>query len=149
MPTSRKQKKLKSKDSLALKKVRPFMLLDQLSKPMKKKFNALLRPVPLIANPLLIIEMKIKPWKKLIYFSQKNTEGGRIKIDTHKTFPPWKLNVSFWFNQELNSEELDSLVRSKNFTDFFNRSSKVVEKVLDYGEGDMIEMVLKDGIKSK
>ena len=52
-------------------------------------------------------------------------------------------------NLELNEEELESLVRSKKFNDFFNSSSKFVEKVLDHGDGDMIELLLKDGIKSK
>jgi hypothetical protein len=40
-------------------------------------------------------------------------------------------------------------VKSKNFNDFFNRSSKFLEKVLHHGDGNMIELLLKDGIKSK
>lgn len=52
-------------------------------------------------------------------------------------------------DSELSQEELDSLIKSKHFNDFFNRSSKVLEKVLDNGDGDMIENMLKDGIKSK
>lgn len=49
----------------------------------------------------------------------------------------------------MSQEELDTLVKSKHFSDFFNKSSKFLEKVLDYGDGDMIELLLKDGIKSK
>lgn len=41
------------------------------------------------------------------------------------------------------------MVKSKHFTDFFNRSSKFVEKMLDHGEGDMIELLLREGVKSK
>ena len=41
------------------------------------------------------------------------------------------------------------MIKSRNFGDFFNRSSKFLEKVLDHGDGDMIEMLLKEGIKSK
>jgi hypothetical protein len=48
---------------------------------------------------------------------------------------------------ELSQEELDSLVKSKNFHDFFDRSSKFLEKVLDNGDANMIELLLKDGIK--
>jgi hypothetical protein len=47
------------------------------------------------------------------------------------------------FNAELNNEELNSVVKSRVFTDFFNRSSKFLEKVLDHGDGDMIELLLK------
>lgn len=52
-------------------------------------------------------------------------------------------------SKELNPNELESLVKSKHFTDFFNRSSKFLEKVLDHGDGDMLEMILKDGFKAK
>lgn len=52
-------------------------------------------------------------------------------------------------NSELNQEELENLTKSKHFNDFFNKSSKFMEKVLDHGDGDMIELYLSDGIKSK
>lgn len=60
---------------------------------------------------------------------------------------PAKCKLVFYI--ELSPEELDNLVKSKHFNDFFNRSSKFLEKVLDNGDGDMIELMLKDGIKSK
>jgi hypothetical protein len=36
------------------------------------------------------------------------------------------------------------LVKSKNFNDFFDRSSKFLENVLNRGDGNMIESLLKD-----
>lgn len=50
---------------------------------------------------------------------------------------------------ELSGEELTSVVKSRSFADFFNRSSKFLEKVLDHGDGDMIEMLMREGLKSK
>lgn len=44
----------------------------------------------------------------------------------------------FNFKSELSQEELDTLVKSKHFNEFFNRSSKFLEKVLDYGDGDIV-----------
>ena len=41
------------------------------------------------------------------------------------------------------------MVKSKHFTDFFNKSSKFLEKVIENGDGDMLEMILNDGFKSK
>ena len=41
------------------------------------------------------------------------------------------------------------MVKSRNFSDFFNRSSKFMEKVLDHGDGDMIENLLRDGLKNR
>lgn len=52
-------------------------------------------------------------------------------------------------HSELDGEELTAVVKSRNFTDFFNRSSKFLEKVLDHGDGDMIELLLKEGLKNK
>ena len=40
-------------------------------------------------------------------------------------------------------------MKSRNFHDFFNRSSKFLEKVLDHGDGDMIEMLLREGLKTR
>lgn len=50
---------------------------------------------------------------------------------------------------ELSNDELNSVIKSRNFTDFFNRSSKFLEKVLDHGDGDMIELLLREGLKSR
>ncbi len=41
------------------------------------------------------------------------------------------------------------MMKSKNFSDFFNRSSKVLDKILEHGDGDMIEMILQEGLKSQ
>ena len=41
------------------------------------------------------------------------------------------------------------MIKSRNFTDFFNRSSKFLEKVLDHGDGDMIELILREGLKTR
>lgn len=41
------------------------------------------------------------------------------------------------------------MVKSRNFNDFFNKSSKFLEKVLDHGDGDMIEMLLNEGLKNR
>lgn len=60
-----------------------------------------------------------------------------------------KRNVQYIQTIEFTNEELDNVVKSKNFNDFFNRSSKFLEKVLDNGDGNMIELLLKDGIKEK
>jgi len=38
----------------------------------------------------------------------------------------------------MQGEELNSVVKSRNFNDFLNRSSKFMEKVMDHGDGDMI-----------
>jgi hypothetical protein len=50
---------------------------------------------------------------------------------------------------ELSNDELNSVIKSRNFTDFFNRSSKFLEKVLDHGDGDMIELLLREGLKTR
>lgn len=44
---------------------------------------------------------------------------------------------------------MNTVVKSRNFNEFFNRSSKFLEKVLDHGNGDMIEMLLKEGLKTR
>ena len=49
----------------------------------------------------------------------------------------------------MSGEELNAVVKSRNFNDFLNRSSKFMEKVMDHGDGDMIEMLLKEGLKSR
>ena len=41
------------------------------------------------------------------------------------------------------------MVKSRNFNDFFTKSSKFLEKVLDHGDGDMIEMLLNEGLKNR
>jgi hypothetical protein len=60
----------------------------------------------------------------------------RRKDDTKKEDVPKEV-------YELAGDDLNSVVKSSNFGDFFNRSSKFMEKVLDHGDGDMIEMLLK------
>ena len=50
---------------------------------------------------------------------------------------------------ELSNDELNSVIKSRNFADFFNRSSKFLEKVLDHGDGDMLELVLREALKTR
>jgi hypothetical protein len=38
-------------------------------------------------------------------------------------------------------------LKSKHFSDFFNQSTKLLEKVLDRGDGEMLEMMLHDEMK--
>lgn len=39
-------------------------------------------------------------------------------------------------------------MKSKHFSDFFNQSTKLLEKVLDRGDGDMLELMLQDDLKT-
>jgi dynein intermediate chain len=40
------------------------------------------------------------------------------------------------------------LLKSKHFVDFFNQSTKVLEKMLDGRDGDMLELLLQDDMKT-
>ena len=52
-------------------------------------------------------------------------------------------------NGELNPNELESLVKIKDFTDFSTDHLSLEKSFLDHGDGDMLEMILKDGFKAK
>jgi hypothetical protein len=76
-------------------------------------------------------------------------EHKQKRKDNQKEEQPKEIHGIFSFTLELSGDELNTVVKSRNFNDFFNRSSKFLEKVLDHGDGDMIEMLLKEGLKSK
>jgi len=131
--------------SSVYKRVKPFMSQDLWSRLMTWKYNVPFKQDLLIAK--LTSKSSIKK-NKLIFFNlnNKNAEN-KIKKMICKSK---KFIVKFFLLlKELNPNELESLVKSKHFTDFFNRSSKFLEKVLDHGDGDMLEMILKDGFKAK
>ena len=71
------------------------------------------------------------------------------KRDDKKDEAPKEIHGTFISDAELAGEELNAVVKSRNFNDFFNKSSKFLEKVLDHGDGDMIEMLLKEGLKNR
>lgn len=83
---------------------------------------------------------------RVSYFSQGRGSVERInlKVDNSKSN---QSKVRSILRIALTEEELGSLLKSKHFSDFFNQSTKLLEKVLDRGDGDMLELMLEDSLR--
>ena len=84
--------------------------------------------------------------KKLItsYSSRRSERERTINLRLNLSSSP--LKVFRGTHSALTEDEPGSLMKSKHFSDFFNQSTKLLEKVLDKGDGEMLELLLTDDI---